>query len=91
MRPHDERQVDSLYVHNRFLMIIRIKEAGMNPVEITLQPGEQADIFDANPVDALRSLMELYESGETLEEEESEVELMIQLSGMVYNDLRSDE
>ena len=63
----------------------------MNPVEITLQSSESADIFDVSPVDALHALMKLYESGEILDEEESEVELMIQLSGMVYNDLRSDE
>ena len=65
----------------------------MNPVEITLPPAESADIFDASPVDALHALMKLYESDEILDEEESEVDLMIQLSGMVmvYNDLRSDE
>jgi hypothetical protein len=65
----------------------------MNPVEITLQSSESADIFDASPVDALHALMKLYESDDILDEEESEVDLMIQLSGMVmvYNDLRSDE
>ena len=60
----------------------------MNPVEITLQPAESADIFDASTCRALHALMKLYESGQILDEEESEVELMIQLSGMVmaYND-----
>ena len=71
-------------------MIIRIKEAGMNPIEIALQPAESANTLDVNPVDALRALMEFYESGQ-IPDEESEVDLMIQLSGMVYNDTRSDE
>ena len=63
----------------------------MSPIEVTVQPTESADTFDANHIGALHALMELYESGETLDEEESEVDLMIQLSGMVYNDLRSEE
>ncbi len=63
----------------------------MNPVEVTLQSAESADTFDANHAGALRALMELYESGQVLDEEESEIDLMIQLSGMVYNDLRSDK
>lgn len=62
----------------------------MNPVEIALQPVESANTLEVNPVDALRALMEFYESGQVLDEE-SEVDLMIQLSGMVYNDIRSDE
>jgi len=62
----------------------------MNPVEIALQPAESANTLEMNPVDALRALMEFYESGQVLDEE-SEVDLMIQLSGMVYNDIRSDE
>ena len=36
---------------------------------------------DVEPADALRALMEFYESAET-EGEENEVDLMIQLSGM---------
>ena len=62
----------------------------MNPVEIALQPAESVNTLEVNPVDALRALMEFYESGQVLDEE-SEVDLMIQLSGMVYNDIRSDE
>ncbi len=73
-----------------FQMIIRIKEAGMNPIEIALQPAESANTLDVSPVDALRTLMEFYESGQIVDEE-SEVDLMIQLSGMVYNDIRSEE
>ena len=63
----------------------------MNPVEMNLQSSESTDIFDVSPDDALHALMKLYESSEILDEEESKVELMIQLSGMVYNDLRNDE
>ena len=46
---------------------------------------------DLNNVDALCSLMKIYESGQILEEEESEVDLMIQLSGMVRSDTRVAE
>jgi hypothetical protein len=46
---------------------------------------------DLNNVDALCSLMKMYESGQILEEEESEVDLMIQLSGMVHSDTRVAE
>ena len=38
----------------------------MNPVEIALQPAESANTLEVNPVDALRALMEFYESGQVL-------------------------
>jgi hypothetical protein len=72
-------------------MIILIKEAGMKPVEVTLQPTESANPLNVSPIDALRALMEFYESGAAADEEESEIDLMIQLSGMVQNHMQSDE
>jgi len=63
----------------------------MNPVEAILQPAEPANSLDVRPIGTLCALMEFYESGEVMDEGESEIDLMIQLSGMVYNDMRSDE
>jgi hypothetical protein len=48
-------------------------------------------VDDLNHVDALCSPMKMYESGQIVEEEESEVDLMIQLSGMVHSDTRVAE
>ena len=62
-----------------------VKSSGPEPIEVTPPQPEVADPVDAHPADGLRTLMELYESGEVLNEEESEVALMIQLSGMTYN------
>lgn len=63
----------------------------MKPVEVTLQPAESANPLSVSPIDALRSLMEFYESEPGADEEESEVDLMIQLSGMVQNHVPGDE
>ncbi len=63
----------------------------MKPVELTLQPTESANPLNISPIDALRALMEFYESGPAADEEESEVDLMIQLSGMVQNHIQSEE
>ena len=64
-------------------------EAGVNLGEVEGQSGYSSPSIDLNNVDALCSLMKMYESGQVLDEEESEVDLMIQLSGMVYSDTRS--
>ena len=68
-----------------------VKRSGPEPIEVTPQPTEAADPVDANHADALRALMEFYESGEVLDEEESEVALMIQLSGMVQDVTGSED
>lgn len=41
-------------------------------------------------INVLRELREYYESGEIEDDEENEGELMIQLSGMTYNDTEND-
>ncbi|SEP23592.1 hypothetical protein [Nitrosovibrio sp. Nv6] len=72
-------------------MTIRIKAAGMNLAEAALQPDHVSASVDTNDIDTMCSLMEFYESDPVLDEEENEIDLMIQLSGMVYNEMRSDE
>ena len=67
------------------------KRSGPEPSEVTPQPTEAADPVYANHAEALRALMEVYESGEVLDEEESEVALMIQLSGMVQDVTGSED
>lgn len=71
-------------------MSIPIKEVGMNLASAAVQQGHTSASIDVNDIDTLSSLTEFYESDQGLDEEESEVELMIQLSGMVYNDKGSD-
>ena len=68
-----------------------VEKSGHDPVEVTLQPMEDADTPDVENADALRALMKFYESGETGGEEENEVDLMIQLSGMTYTGPHSNE
>ncbi|MDN5752363.1 MAG: hypothetical protein L0H15_03650 [Nitrosospira sp.] len=72
-------------------MTIRFKEAGMSSAEATLQPSESVSALEVDCPDTIRALMEFYESGQILDDEESEVDLMIQLSGMIYDSIRSDE
>ena len=43
------------------------------------------------PSNALYGLSEFYESGEMADDEENEVELMIQLNGMVYHNMENNE
>jgi hypothetical protein len=40
---------------------------------------------------ALRGLMEFYEAGQSQDEKEAEVDLMVQLSGLVYYDWRMED
>lgn len=63
----------------------------MIPVEVNTQSAESAGTLDVSYVDTIHTLMEFYESGQTQDEEESEVDLMIQLSGMVYNDILKED
>jgi hypothetical protein len=66
-------------------------EAGTNLSEADAHTSYSSPSIDLNNVDALCSLMKMYESGQVLDEEESEVDLMIQLSGMVHSDPRTAE
>jgi hypothetical protein len=77
-------------MHHRF-MSVPIKTADMNSPEVAFQSTESVSTFDGNSAALLHALMEFYESDQVLDEGESEVELMIQLSGMVYNYLQGDE
>jgi hypothetical protein len=72
-------------------MIARAKGTGLSPAEAALQSVESGGTPDASPLAALRELMESRLSGEILSEEESEIDLMIQLSGMVHGSTGSGE
>ena len=63
----------------------------MNLASAAVQQGHTSASIDVSDIETLSSLTEFYESDQGLDEEESEVELMIQLSGMVYNDGGSAE
>lgn len=68
-----------------------IKRSGRDLIEVILQPTADADFPKVNHADALRAVMEFYESAEIGDEEENEVDLMIQLSGMPSNNMQSDD
>ncbi len=72
-------------------MTISSLEAETNLSEIDVPPSCSSTSVDLNNVDALCSRMKMYESSQILDEEESEVDLMIQLSGMVHSDMRAAE
>jgi hypothetical protein len=72
-------------------MTISTAEPGTNLGEAEVLPSYSSTSVDLNNVDALCSLMKMYESGQVLDQEESEVDLMIQLSGMVHSDARTAE
>ena len=72
-------------------MTISTIEPETNLAEAEVRPSYSSPTGDLNNVDALCSLMKMYESGQVLDEEESEVDLMIQLSGMVYSDMLAAE
>lgn len=68
----------------------------MNPLDAMLQPSPlriSADVAELDPLSSL-SLTEFYQfdqSDQGLYEDESEVDLMIQLSGMVYSHKAGEE
>jgi hypothetical protein len=59
-------------------------------VEAILQPTVRPDNPSGNPVEALRKLMEFYESGETENDEENDVDLINQLYGRAQDDMPGD-
>jgi hypothetical protein len=67
-------------------MIVRSAEPGRNSGEAE-QPVEPLDLRGTGP-SALPPLMEFHETGQGPDEEEAEVDLMVQLSGMVNCDWR---
>jgi hypothetical protein len=71
--------------------IMSIKKRGRDPVEVIVQPTEDAEAPDVNAVDSLRALMAFYESGEAGDEEENEDDPMFHLSDMTHKGMRSDD
>lgn len=63
----------------------QIEEASANLVEAALQPADPSVLLDAHGVAVLPPLTAAKKSDQVVDEEENEVDLMIQLSGMVYN------
>lgn len=78
-------------IYKRYRMIIGAKGTGLGPAAAALQSTESSGTLDASPLDALRVLMESRLPGEILSEGESEIDLMIQLSGMVHSSTESGE
>lgn len=72
-------------------MSIRIKQGDINSGGVVFQSGESGGALEENVNTVLRTLMEFYESDQVGDEVESEVDLMIQLSGMTYNFTQTDE
>lgn len=71
--------------------IMSIKKRGRDPVEVIVQPTEDAEAAEISPVDSLRALMAFYESGEAGDEEENEDDPMFHLSDMTHKGTRSDD
>ena len=78
-------------IYKRCRTITRAKGTGLSPAEAALQSAESGDKPDASPLAALRVLMESRQHGKIPGEEESETDLMIQLSGMVHGSTGSGE
>lgn len=66
-------------------------KSGHDLAEVILPLPEDADTPDIDQAAALRALMKFYESTEGGGEEEDEIDLMIQLSGMIYNDTQGND
>lgn len=61
-----------------------IEEAGIRPAEAGLQPTRQAS------VDVKDLVVHIPECSQIVDKEENEVDLMIQLSGMVYHCMETE-
>ncbi len=70
-------------IYKRYRMIARAKGTGLGPATAAVQSAESGDTPDVSPLAARRVLMESRLPGQIPSEEENEIELMIQLSGMV--------
>ena len=68
-----------------------VRGKDLDPAEAAVQSVESGGGLDMSPLAALRLLMESRLPGEILNEEESEIDLMIQLSGMVQDGTGSSE
>lgn len=74
-----------------FCMTIRSKELCQDKVGAAPIPNQSRSSPDGSNGNPLRVLAEFYESGQGLDEEENEVDLMVQLSGMVYSHAQGEE
>lgn len=70
-------------------MIIRLAEACRDSGEAEQPAGSLR--LHGNRSSALRGLMEFYEAGQSQDEDETEVDLMVQLSGLVHRDWRMED
>jgi hypothetical protein len=67
-----------------------VKKILEDSAEIILPSAQHPDPPGGNPAEALRKLMEFYESGETENDEENDVDLINQLYGMTHHGTKSD-
>jgi len=63
----------------------------MSLADVMLQPSLSLASADVAEHDPLSSLTEFYQFDQDLDEDESEIDLMIQLSGMVYSPKTDEE
>ena len=63
----------------------------MSLADVMLQPSLSLTSTDVAEHDPLSSLTEFYQFDQDLDEDESEIDLMIQLSGMVYSPKTGEE
>jgi hypothetical protein len=71
-------------------LIMGVKKSLERHVEAIFQPGESPDNSSGNPAEALRKLMEFYESGETENDEENDAALINRLYGRARDDMPED-
>lgn len=74
-----------------FCMTTRSNESCPHKGDIPPLPDQLRVLPDGSSSNPLRVLAEFYESDQGLDEEENEVDLMIQLSGMVYSHAQGEE
>ena len=72
-------------------MTTRSKESRTDKASIPPSPDQPRVSPDGSNSNPLRVLAEFYESDQGFDEEENEVDLMIQLSGMVYSHAQGEE
>jgi hypothetical protein len=72
-------------------MTSQIEEARANLSDAALQPVNPPVLPDTNNVEVLPPLTAFRKSDQVVDEEENEVDLMIQLSGMVYDSMQLGE
>ncbi len=68
-----------------------VEKSGQDSDEDILLSTEEPDTPALKHADALLALMEFYESGEPADEDNNEVDLMIQLSGMTNISTQGDD